>query len=122
MSSRARRAAAVAATCLALAPAATAGGNFPGLPGNWSHAEINVTVAGQPHTMIYDRGRVKSASPTELVLRELDGSVVSIAVTPATIVEVDGVRRRMRAVQRGYLAIARRVDGGSADHLWVTSR
>jgi len=122
MSRRTRRAAAVVVACLALAPAATAGGNFPGLPGNWSHAEINVTIAGQPHTLIYDRGRVKSASPTELVVREIDGSVVTVAVTPTTIVEVDGVRRRMRAVQRGYLAIARRVDGGSADHIWVSSR
>jgi hypothetical protein len=121
MSRRTRRAAAAAVACLALAPAATAAGTFPGLPGNWTHAEINVTVNGESHTLVYDRGRIRSVAPDSLVLREADGSVVTVPVDVATVVTVDGVRRRLRAVRVGMFAVTRRVDGAAADRVWATT-
>lgn len=62
-----------------------------GLPAGWSHAQINVTgPRGQPHTLIYDRGRVQSVTPTSVTLRERDGSIVTVQVAPNAVVVVDG--------------------------------
>jgi hypothetical protein len=35
---------------------------FPQVPGNWTHVEINVTIKGTPHTLILDRGRITQVS------------------------------------------------------------
>jgi hypothetical protein len=90
---------------------------FPRLPGTWSHAEINVTIRRQPHTLILDRGRIVQASPTQLTLRERDGSVVTnvpVPVAPSTLVTVHGRRASVFDLRRGQTAEAMRIDGGPA--------
>jgi len=62
-------------------------------------------VAGAaPGGLTTDRGVVQSVSATEIVLRELDGSVVSLAVGPATRVQLNGRPALLASVQPGFVA------------------
>jgi hypothetical protein len=110
---RVRTIAAAALAGLALAGIAAAA-PLESLPPGWSHAEINVTVNGRSHTIILDRGRVQSTSSSTIVLRERDGSIVSVPVSPATKVRVNGQPASLSAIQPGFTATTRRVDGGAA--------
>jgi hypothetical protein len=105
----------VAAAALALAATAAAGLPGPGsLPPGWSHAEINVTIRRVPHTLIYDRGRIQSVSPSALTLRELDGSTASIPLAPETRVVIGGQPASIAELRRGMTAMTLRIDGGPA--------
>lgn len=94
---------------------------FPNIPGKWSHAEINVTIARTPHTLILDRGHVKQVTRTILRVLEGDGSVVSIPVSPATKVEVDGARGRVGWLNTSMDVETLRIDGGTALRIRATS-
>jgi hypothetical protein len=83
-------------------------------PPGWSHAEINVTQAGTSHTLIYDRGRVQSVSPSAIVLRERDGSIVTIPVSPQTVVKVNGRPATLTQIKRRFQVTTLRIDGGAA--------
>jgi hypothetical protein len=99
----------------ALAAAGLAGPPaFPNLPGDWSHAEINVKIKRTPHTLILDRGRVTQVNATQLTLREADGSVVVVPIASATIYKWLGIRPRGRILHRGLFALTMRVDAGAA--------
>lgn len=105
---------------LAFAGAAAAAGLGPGgLPGGWTHAEVNVTMNHVPHTISYDRGRVQSVSGSAIALREADGSVVTIPVSGATVVTVDGRPGSLSDLRRGEIAITMRIDGGTAKRVRV---
>jgi hypothetical protein len=106
-----------AATALAVAAVGSAGAAGDGgerFPAGWSHAEINVTQGGVSHTLIYDRGRVQQVSPSALVLRELDNSVVTIEVSPQTVVKVNGRPATLAQIKKRFQATTLRVDGGAA--------
>ena len=45
-----------------------------------------------------DRGVVQSVGPGQIVLRSLDGSIVSFAVSSRTRVKVNGVRAALRDI------------------------
>jgi hypothetical protein len=107
-------AATVAGLALTVGGSAVAGGPIGSLPRGWSHAEINVTIKGQAHTLILDRGRVQSTSTSTLVLKERDGSVVTVPVSSTTKVRVNGQPGSLSDVQVGFLAVTVRVDGGAA--------
>jgi hypothetical protein len=99
--------------------------NFPSLPGNWSHAEINVKNRGVPHTLILDRGRIMRASATQLKLRESDGNVVSVPVDLSTIVTVRGSgrgRRATPALRKGFYVETMIIDAGPAVRVLVLRR
>jgi hypothetical protein len=115
-----RRLAVLVVTLALLAPAAAVargGGGvppFPRLPGAWSHAEINVKIKRHYHTLILDRGRIVQVSATQMTLRERDGSVVTIPLTPQTLVVVDGLAAVPGDLQKKMDAQAMRIDGGPA--------
>jgi len=116
---RLARAAVIAA---ALAPATGALAATPGiggLPSGWTHAEVNVTIRGVPHTIIWDRGRVTAFSGSEILLRERDGSAVTIPVSGSTIVRVDGRPGSLADIHRGEAALTMRIDGGAARRVRV---
>jgi|SRR5436190_10188632 len=122
---RARLRLVVAAAAAALAAAGAGVAATPpiaSLPAGWSHAEINVMVNGKPHTFIYDRGRVRSVSPSAVVLRERDGSVVTIPVNDRTRVRIEGQPASLTAVQPRSVAQTLRIDGGAAKWLRVVQR
>jgi hypothetical protein len=88
---------------------------FPKLVAGWSHAEINVRIARQPHTLILDLGRVVSADPAVLILRESDGSLVTVALAPTTRIMLNGQPATAADLGRGLIAATMRIDDlGSA--------
>jgi hypothetical protein len=115
-----------ALSLLAFAGTAAAGRHggpppFPQLGGTWSHAEINVSIKRQPHTLIIDRGLLVQSSVTQLTLRESDGTTVVVPVGPKTL--FTGPRIRPRMVRHGvYYAMTMRIDGGDAVRVRVSIR
>jgi hypothetical protein len=108
-----------AGVALVLAGPATPS-SFPGLgslPNGWTHAEINVTVGGTPHTLVLNTGRVQDASASSLTLREADGSVVVVPVSPSTQVVVNGQPGSIASVVPGALAMTLQVDGNPAQRV-----
>jgi hypothetical protein len=118
------RSLAAAATAAALAgPASAAGGLFgpvSGLPTGWSHAQINVVIRKQPHTLTYDRGRVVSVTSTQLTLRERDASMAQITLSPMTTITIDGRRATPAQIRPTETAVTVSVDGGPASAVRVT--
>lgn len=88
---------------------------FPPLPKGWSHADVNVTIDGQSHTLELDRGVVMRVGPTDLRLRERDNTTVDVAVTRATILVLVGRKNKANdGIAPGMVAWTLRVDGGPA--------
>jgi hypothetical protein len=94
---------------------------FPNIPGNWSHAEINVKIARQPHTLILDRGRIVSASDTQVTLREL-GTPTTIPLSSATMITFRSLSIQSADLRRGLYAETMRIDGGAAVRVRETLR
>lgn len=101
---------AVALASLAIAAA----GSAENLPAGWTHAEINYSVSRVPHTLVLDRGKVITVSPSSLTIREADGSSVQVALAPDTQVVVDGRPGPVTDIRRGATATTQRIDGGAA--------
>ena len=103
---------------LAFAGAATGAGGappqIPRIPGAWSHAEINVKIRRQSHTLILDRGRVLQVTASQLTLGEGAGGPTVIPVDGNTIVTLDGRRASIIDLRRRMFATTLRVDGGDA--------
>jgi hypothetical protein len=110
----------IAAVTLAAGAGAT---NLPGvgsLPPGWSHVSVNVVIKRQAHTLTYDRGRVISVSPTALELREADGTMWTIPVTPETQVKIQGRPASIAQIRRLEIATTVTEDGGPALKVNVT--
>jgi hypothetical protein len=104
---------------LALAGSAAAAGRakpppFPPLPAGSTHAEINVTIGGVPHTLILDRGKIAAVGPRNMALRESDGTLVVIPIAPTTIVQPPALHFTIYDLRRGMNVDAMRIDEGSA--------
>jgi len=123
---RAAAAAAAAVIAVAVSPAAWAAARgqnpppFPRLPGGWSHAEINVRIARQPHTLILDRGRLVMVGQAQVELLESDGSLVTVPLSPATIITVNGRPGAWFDLRRRMIGVTMRIDGGAAVRLRAT--
>jgi hypothetical protein len=92
---------------------------FPNIPGNWSHAEINVTINGQPHTLILDRGRIVQVSATQVTLFERTGARVVVPMNSQTIVRIYGYPATIYMLRRLMFAWTMRIDGGPAVRIRV---
>jgi hypothetical protein len=100
---------------LATTAAAAAGRKppaFPPLPAGTTHAEINVKIAGQLHTLILDRGRIVLVGPRNMLLRESDGTAVVVPLSATTIVQPAGFT--IYDLRRGMNVDAMRIDEGAA--------
>ena len=62
------------------------------------------TATAAPGGLTIDRGVVQSVSPSRIVLRELDGSTVGIAVGPRTRVLLNGLPAVLSDVRPGFVA------------------
>jgi hypothetical protein len=87
---------------------------FPPLAGGWSHAEINVVIGKQPHTLILDQGRVVTVTQGQLTLLEAGGIVVSVPLAPTTKIIVGGRPAQWSDLRRRMIAATMRIDGGAA--------
>lgn len=84
------------------------------LPAGWSHAQINVVYGRQPHTLTFDRGRVQSVTSSALILRERDGVLVTVPVSPTTRVVIDGRAATLALVRPRMTAVTVSIDGAPA--------
>lgn len=62
------------------------------------------TATAAPGELTIDRGVVQSVSPSRIVLRELDGSTVGIAVGPLTRVLLNGLPAALADIRPGFVA------------------
>jgi hypothetical protein len=92
---------------------------FPSIPGKWSHVDINRKIGLKWHTLTLDRGRITQASTTQLTLREPDGSLVAIPLTPQALVRIYGIDATIYLLRRGMNAMTMRIDGGPAVRIRV---
>jgi hypothetical protein len=122
-----RKLAATVAALSLMASAGTATGagggppQIPRIPGAWAHAELNVTIRRQPHTLILDRGKIVQVTATQLTLRERTGNDVVIPVDAQTFVMLDGSRASITDLRRRMTATTMRIDGGVAVRIRATS-
>jgi hypothetical protein len=114
---------AIVAALIGVVPASAGSSvpQFPRLPGNWSHAEINVTIHRVPHTLILDRGRIVQATPTQITVRHPDGTSVTIEIVRRTIINLDGFRVLPRALGRGESVETMQIDGPPAVRVRATN-
>ena len=92
---------------------------FPNIPGNWSHAEINVTINGEPHTLILDRGRIVQVSATQVTLFERTGARVVVPMNAQTTVRIYGYPATIYMLRRLMFTWTMRIDGGPAVRIRV---
>jgi hypothetical protein len=69
-------------------------------------------AAGRGATV--DRGVVQSISPTQIVLRGLDGGTHSFSIAPRTVVLLNGVTSSTFAIQPGFSAAVTHTSAGKA--------
>ncbi|HEY0416909.1 MAG TPA: hypothetical protein VGC78_11020 [Gaiellaceae bacterium] len=93
---------------------------FPKLSGAWTHVDVNRRINGEWHTLSLDRGRVAQVTATQIKLREADGSVVPITLSPATMIVFRGFGPRPAYLRRGLFAMTMRIDDGPAVRVRVT--
>ena len=95
---------------------------FPTITGVWSHDERNVLIKGKWHTMILDHGRVAKSSLRQITLREPDGTVAAIDLSPKTRISPARFAQTRPAFRRGLWAISMRIDDGAAVRLRLMLR
>jgi hypothetical protein len=95
---------------------------FPTIVGVWSHDERNVLIKGKWHTMILDHGRVVKSNGSQLTLREPDGTMATIPLSPKTKVAPLRLATTPPAFRRGLWAITMRIDDGVAVRLRLMLR
>jgi hypothetical protein len=85
-------------------------------------AEIVARRDGVIQVFRVDRGRVRVFNRSALTLRELDGSIVVVPITPATRFEIAGRPVPFGFVRRGMWATATRVGDEPAEHVLLVRR
>jgi hypothetical protein len=95
------------------------------LPGNLGNyffgprlvrAEVLVKDSGALHVYRVDRGVIRGKSPGELVLREGDGTLVTIAVSPSAAITLRGRPVAFNQLRRGMVAtVIREGDAPAAE-------
>ena len=95
---------------------------IPSIPGVWSHDDLNVKIKGKWHTLTLDRGRIVQASAAQLSLREPDGSLVVVPLSPSTLFAPARFAGIPPAFRRGLHAVTMRIDGGPAVRVRLSLR
>ena len=109
----------VLTTVGAAGAASTAIPGFPSIPGKWSHVDINRKIGRNWHTLTLDRGKITQVNAVQLTLREPDGTVTVIPLTPQAIVRIYGIDATIYSLRRGMNAMTMRIDGGPAVRIRV---
>jgi hypothetical protein len=112
----------VAMLATGAASTAAAVPGFPNIPGTWSHIDINRKIGGKWHTLSLDRGKITQVNATQVTLREADGTVAVVPLTPSTIVKLYRFSGTIYQLKRGMNAMTMRIDGGPAVRVKVALR
>jgi hypothetical protein len=90
--------------------------------GGFVRAEVIVKRGGIVQSVRLDRGRVRMFDRGSLVLREVDGTLVTVPIDPTTRFQLLGRSARYAAIRRGMIATTRRVDDGPAQLVQLVPR
>jgi hypothetical protein len=74
------------------------------LVGCFASLALTGTASAGLRAMTIDRGIVQSVSASQIVLRELDGSSVALAVDASTVVRLNGSPAALAGIQPGFVA------------------
>ena len=85
-------------------------------------AEIVAKRDGAIQVFRVDRGRVRAFNRTALTLKELDGSIVVVPISPATRFEISGRPVPFALMRRGMWATTTRVGDQPAEHVLLVRR
>ena len=85
-------------------------------------AEVIVKRAGVVQSVRLDRGRVRMFDRSSLLLREVDGTLVTVPIGPTTRFHLGGRRVGYAAIRRGMVATTRRVNDQPADQVLLVPR
>jgi hypothetical protein len=85
-------------------------------------AEVIVKRGGVLQSVRLDRGRVRALDRSALVLREVDGTLVTVPIGPATRFHLGGRRVGYPAIRRGMIATTRRVGDEPAQQVLLVPR
>jgi len=85
-----------------------------------ARAEVVVVDGGVVHDYRIDQGRLRANSPGELVIRERDGTLQTVPVSPTTRVTLNGSAASLGALRRGMHVLT--VRDGDAPALLVRAR
>jgi len=87
-------------------------------------AEIGVASSDPttPHDYLLDRGRIKQVGVFTLTLREKDGTLVTINVSPTARVKVNGQNASFVQLQRGMMATTVHDGDKPADQVYATGK
>jgi hypothetical protein len=85
-------------------------------------AEVLVNDAGVLHDYRIDRGVIRAKAPGSLTLRERDGSLQTIAISPNALITFGGRPVRFSQLRRGMIATVIRDGDAPAIEVRVTGR
>jgi hypothetical protein len=83
-------------------------------------AEVVLMEGGVPKLYRLDRGRVRDFTRSSITLRERDGTVVTVPVSPTVRVRVNGRLTGFAALRRGLWATTIRTGDAPVDRIEVT--
>ena len=90
--------------------------------GGFVRAEVIVKRGGVVQSVRLDRGRIRMFDRTSLVLREVDGTLVTVPIDPATRFQLAGRPVRYAAIRRGMIATTRRINDEPAHLVLLVPR
>jgi hypothetical protein len=85
-------------------------------------AEVLVKDAGVLHVYRVDRGVIRSKAPGQLALRERDGTLVTVAVSPTATITLNGRVASFAQLRRGMVATVIREGDAPATEVRATGR
>ena len=93
------------------------------LGGRMLRAEIALSsVDGVLHDYLLDRGRIKQVGPSSLVLREVDGTIVTINLSATVHVTLNGQNASFTQLRKGMMATTMRDGDTPADSVYATGK
>ena len=81
-----------------------------------------VSVDGVSHDFRLDQGRLRQVTPSSLVVREADGTIVTISVSPVARVKLNGQNAGYTQLKRGMTALVIRDGDKPADQIFATGK
>jgi hypothetical protein len=91
--------------------------------GRMLRAEIGLkSTDGVIHDYLLDRGRLKQVTPPAVVLREGDGTVVTVPTAPFIHVKINGKDGSYTQLHRGMMATTMHDGDKPADQIWATGK
>ena len=85
-------------------------------------AEVLVADGGVMHDYRIDRGVIRAKAPGSLTLRERDGTIVTIAISPSASITLRGRPASFSLLRRGMIAIVIRDGDAPAIEVRATGR